>query len=448
MGSYTKSQRQKLAAKGQAMENPDTGGDYPIDNAEDVKDAVHLVGKSKHHSTSAVKRHIIKVAKKIGAASALPEDWNVKAENGDIVSYLSLEDPGMPGLSLETVKDNKDNGILSVRVPFFIGNSLANIPGFDERLYFNASALPGLIAEGQARITEAKRPINVFARHAHAHSQAELPIGVVRGFSQKGSVGYADLDIISEGLGAQAQSLIRNKMLNAVSLRSKKGNFEVQEKSINGEDVLEVTQISIDGIDFAPELPAMETYGIEQLAAESVVSDRSEKSEKEADIVADGDLNLENVRKRSDIVLEIERPLREQVASLTAERDSSVKELGSWKERAIAAEALVAKSNLEAFLREIASSFADPAATYGVLAESVKDAKSKEEAQAIIMPVLLRGLKSKKAEIEAEAPKSKAEKLFDDLFPTPANGAGSVNLEGDKESAGIGAEQTELTPPD
>jgi len=51
---------------------------FPIKTAQDVKDAVRSLGRTKHDK-AAVKRGIIRRAKAIGAMDALPEDWRTKS---------------------------------------------------------------------------------------------------------------------------------------------------------------------------------------------------------------------------------------------------------------------------------------------------------------------------------------------------------------------------------
>jgi hypothetical protein len=54
-------------------------GSYPINNADQLKAAVHLVGRSKEHSEAEVKAHIIKRAKALGLTGSLPDSWKAEA---------------------------------------------------------------------------------------------------------------------------------------------------------------------------------------------------------------------------------------------------------------------------------------------------------------------------------------------------------------------------------
>ena len=65
-------ERERLANRGAAM--PD--GSYPIKTKQDLKNAIAAYGRAK--DPAAVKRHIIRRARALGATDLLPEDWNVK----------------------------------------------------------------------------------------------------------------------------------------------------------------------------------------------------------------------------------------------------------------------------------------------------------------------------------------------------------------------------------
>lgn len=63
--------RQKLAKEGKAM--PD--GSYPIENIEDLKNAIQAVGRAPDAKRSAVRQHIMKRAKALGHPELIPKDW-------------------------------------------------------------------------------------------------------------------------------------------------------------------------------------------------------------------------------------------------------------------------------------------------------------------------------------------------------------------------------------
>jgi hypothetical protein len=68
---FSTQQRQKLAKKGNAM--PD--GSYPIANVQDLKNAIQAIGRAPAAKRSAVKSHIKKRARALGAENLIPPDW-------------------------------------------------------------------------------------------------------------------------------------------------------------------------------------------------------------------------------------------------------------------------------------------------------------------------------------------------------------------------------------
>lgn len=66
---FTQEERDKLAKSGDAMSD----GSFPIENEEDLKNAIRSVGRAK--DSKAAKKHIIKRAKALSKSDLLPEDW-------------------------------------------------------------------------------------------------------------------------------------------------------------------------------------------------------------------------------------------------------------------------------------------------------------------------------------------------------------------------------------
>ena len=67
--AFSTRERKKAAGTGAAM----PGGEYPINNVQDLKNAIQAYGRAKN--PEAVKKHIISRAKSLGAVSELPEEW-------------------------------------------------------------------------------------------------------------------------------------------------------------------------------------------------------------------------------------------------------------------------------------------------------------------------------------------------------------------------------------
>jgi hypothetical protein len=411
--TFTEGTRQKLADKGAAM--PD--GSYPIPDKDSLRRAILSLGRAKN--PGAVKAHIIKRAKALGATGMLPDDWKVSQEqfdweSGYLAPILALEGI-VPKVIVQEAPSEENGGKMRARVPFYVAESVSRAPGFEQRVYFPRDLLPSVVTEGNGQITQDKQPLTVYARHAHATSGNDLPVGKVVELEQEGRIGYATLEIAPTEGGAggkNIQTLIQVGHLNAVSLRSGAGRFELEEKKVNGELMLQATRLAIDGIDFAPDSPAMPTYGIEVLAAEARVDDPPIHTRRKTNQMSD-DLTLETIRSEyPDLVQAIEAPYKKQIKDLTAERD----EVRADRDSLFAEKQ---KQERERYLDDIASNFPDPSAARVVLAEMCKGAQSADEIAKVAMPVLLQGLKQAKA--AAEPTKTDAQKLME-LFPS--SGAG------------------------
>jgi DNA-binding ferritin-like protein len=72
LASFTEEQRKELAKKGQALKD----GSYPIRNEADLKNAIRAIGRANKGNRAAVKRHILKRAKALGATKLIPASWS------------------------------------------------------------------------------------------------------------------------------------------------------------------------------------------------------------------------------------------------------------------------------------------------------------------------------------------------------------------------------------
>lgn len=68
---YSKADRDEMAKSGAAM--PD--GSYPIADKEDLHDAIHAVGRGRHASHDAIRRHVIARADALNLSALIPDDW-------------------------------------------------------------------------------------------------------------------------------------------------------------------------------------------------------------------------------------------------------------------------------------------------------------------------------------------------------------------------------------
>lgn len=70
--SLNKKARENAADKGYAMKD----GKFPIRNRKELASAIKLRNSAKGVSKSAVRSHIIKRARALGATDALPKEWS------------------------------------------------------------------------------------------------------------------------------------------------------------------------------------------------------------------------------------------------------------------------------------------------------------------------------------------------------------------------------------
>lgn len=94
---YNTDDRKRMASEGSAM--PD--GSYPIADEEDLHNAIHAVGRG-NADHDAIRRHIIKRAKALGASDQIPDNWNA---DGSINETSNEFDTGsLAALFLETLR--------------------------------------------------------------------------------------------------------------------------------------------------------------------------------------------------------------------------------------------------------------------------------------------------------------------------------------------------------
>ena len=395
-------ERQKAAKSGSALSD----GSFPIRNRRELKAAIRLVGRSKH-SKATVRRHIIKRARALGLTSLLPDDWGVTQEavpTTKLSATLTLEAVGKPVI----LESGSGNGNMRIRVPFYVGGSISKSPGFNKRIYFGEDVLPNLIQEGKRDIAEQRQPLTVYARHAHAVSANDLPIGKVVDLEQEGRVGYATIEVYpTVPHGQNAQILIQNQGLNAVSLRS--GRFRFSDQRINGESMLKCEGLALDGVDFAPDDPAQDTYGIEVLQEEALIEPPVDTAPPKRSRKLPEQITLEDVP--TDVREQIEGPLRKELDRVKAEHDALVQEM-NLRER-------------DAYIATIAAQHPDREKALTALQElaNEKSVKTAAEMSQHVAPILLEAL-AHSQQTKVVDPKKPARDVLLEMFKP--NGAGTT----------------------
>lgn len=423
--------RAKEAKSGVAL--PD--GSYPIPNKEYLRRAIKAIGRAKSYSRA--KAHIIKRARALGATSMLPDKWITTEEIPDkeemepiklpetFTSFLVLEGEVPHALILEQTEEEKVSGTLRVKMPFFVGESIANTPHIPRRVYFPTKILAETVAEGKKQISAGKQPLTVYARHAHALADDHLPIGAIVDLVQENRIGYVILEIEPTTLGKDAQILLQANppKLNAVSLRSGPKRFELEEVTVNGELMYQTTKLLLDGVDFAPNSPAMATYGREILAAEASVTSIEKKKEVQPQV--DGEITLEAVKAKPEIVEEIEKPLLKRLDQEIEKNKSLIAENATFKEQ-------VSRNELNAFVTDMASKHPKKEDALKLFMEIAAKCKTKEEFSAQVLPYFVAAAADIKPTLQADTLEDRLKKFF-----VPSNSITIVEEE-EKDEALVG----------
>lgn len=67
--------RRRMASKGQAIPDKESGGRFPIESKEDLRRAIRAVGRAKPEDRAKIKQYIIRRARALGLMSMIPDDW-------------------------------------------------------------------------------------------------------------------------------------------------------------------------------------------------------------------------------------------------------------------------------------------------------------------------------------------------------------------------------------
>ncbi len=108
---YSADDKKKLLAKGHAFKNANGDASYPIDDAEDLGNAIHAVGRG-GADHDAIRKYIIGRAKALGLSSKIPDNWNADGSIGEAnAAELDLEERDKAdGDDSEDAKSHADAG--------------------------------------------------------------------------------------------------------------------------------------------------------------------------------------------------------------------------------------------------------------------------------------------------------------------------------------------------
>lgn len=350
----------------------------------------------------------------------MPEDPEVPTGTESLSIFLALESGDIPSAQIVQEASQDSGGRMRIKVPFIIGNSKTRAPGFKDPLYFPNGIVADAVGKAQAQIDEGRQPLNVYGRHAHRLGSGHLPIGAIVAVEQqkvgRREVGFATLELEPTTEGQDAMILLRSKppKLNAVSLHSPPGHYTFERKSVDGvPHLVAQSPFGVDGVDFAPDGPAMDTYGVQVLSQEATVEPLEIPQKEETHQMEPKELTLEFVQQNAAVVQEIERPLREQLASLTQERDGALAQVTTLTTEN---EKAARKATKDAYVAKIGAKMTDP--QKALLQEFAATVDTQEEVALQIAEILL--------EAPAAQPEVNAlQKLKEGFFPTGTRGAGA-----------------------
>ena len=101
MAKFSDEERKHLAREGAAMDN----GSFPIRNVDDLKNAIHAYGRANKEDRAAVRKHIIKRARKLGASDLVPDEWKTAASAEAAAKVASMRAAITAAAEIEVVAE-------------------------------------------------------------------------------------------------------------------------------------------------------------------------------------------------------------------------------------------------------------------------------------------------------------------------------------------------------
>jgi HK97 family phage prohead protease len=183
--TFTADERKALAAKGHAM--PD--GSFPIENTEDLKNAIHLAGNAK--DPAAAKAHIKKRAAALGASKMIPTDWEEQQENSaepprdELYRALDASD------ALE-LRSTEESPMPILCGHFSVFNTWAEIRSKSEG-HFMEQVAPGAFAR---TITQNRDRMRVMVDHGQHPRFGTSPLGPLTELREDDTGGYYEVPLL------------------------------------------------------------------------------------------------------------------------------------------------------------------------------------------------------------------------------------------------------------
>jgi uncharacterized protein len=124
VAKYTQKQIDALGAEGHAFRNPDDTYSYPIDDVEDLKSAIHAVGRGNADHDD-IRAYIIRRAKAMGQADLIPDNWTASGALKDRKKqHMNKQETRTFPLSNVEVRTSQDGSMAT-----FVGYaSMTNAP--------------------------------------------------------------------------------------------------------------------------------------------------------------------------------------------------------------------------------------------------------------------------------------------------------------------------------
>jgi len=251
-----------------AFAGPDMS--YPIKDKSDVGDAWGLAGHASN--PDAVRRKIIRIAKRLGFTDALPDtakDFVQGDDDKETTVALSAESVSVVSGPSSSLPSRPRSRIATIRVCWIEDNARS----LNGRIY-PREAVDTLIASAQRKLSDPSAlPITCFLSHADAdEDRTPALIGRITNVWREGTRGMADIDLADTSPARDALALISGGYLCTESLRARGAELHTDKRY--DVPVVGGANLELEGIDLT-NYPGLEQVArIQQIhLAESTVAE-------------------------------------------------------------------------------------------------------------------------------------------------------------------------------